>query len=298
MKDSEPGNPLDPAMPGSLPNLLEAKALMRRFGLRPDRRLGQNFLVDGEARKKLIEAARLDANSCVLEIGPGLGALTQSLSRRARRVIAVELDWRLVSVLQQLLAGIPNIELVHGDALKMDLEGLMGEDGYIVVANIPYNITSAIIRKLMEARHKAVRLVLTVQREVAERVVASPGELSLLALSVQLYGAPRIDGLLSARSFYPMPKVDSAILGVDVHRQPALEDNLIPAFFEITRAAFSQKRKQLHNALASALGVPDLQIREWLQTCEIDPGRRAQSLSLQEWKRLVQSGPVKLAGRF
>jgi 16S rRNA (adenine1518-N6/adenine1519-N6)-dimethyltransferase len=292
MKPLGPAKVQGPPLPGSPPNLLEAKVLMRRFGVKPDRRLGQNFLVDGDARRKVLDAAGLDANSCVLEIGPGLGALTQALAGMARRVIAVEFDHRLISILEQAFSGTSNIELVCGDVLKIDFEGLIGEDGYVVVANIPYNITSAIIRKLMEVDHKAARLVLTVQQEVAERVIASPGDLSLLALSVQMYGTPRIAGLLPATSFYPVPKVDSAILCVDVHKQASVEAGQIPTFFEIARAGFSQKRKQLHNALAAGLGMPDRQVREWLLDCGIDPGRRAQSLSLQDWKQLVDHRPA------
>ena len=238
---------------------------------------------------KVVESADLRGEETVLEIGAGIGSLTLCLAGAARRVIAVEIDRNLLPLLREVVGSHPGITLVHGDILEQDLNALVGEGAYCVVANIPYNITSLLIRRLLEAPRSPERIVLTVQREVAERIVAAPGRMSLLALSVRLYGSPRIMARIPAGAFYPSPKVDSAILRVDLHPEPKAPADLIPILFKIARAGFQQRRKQLRNALSSGLPISAEQVASWLGDVGIDPRARAQELSLDEWVLLAQS---------
>jgi len=270
------------------PSVLDARAILRRYGIRPNPRLGQNFLIDSGALTKVIAAAGFTGDEVVLEVGAGLGALTRQLAREVRQVIAVEFDRRLIPVLEQMVENLRNVQLIAGDILSLDLEKLISEQPYRVVANIPYNITSVLIRRLMESPRPAERVVLTVQREVAERIIAKPGAMNLLAISVQLYGEPYVVARIPARAFYPKPKVDSAVLRVDVHPEPKVSRVLIPQLFRLARAGFGQKRKQLHNALAGRLNVAPAQIEVWLEEAAIRPQSRAQELSLEEWACLAQ----------
>jgi 16S rRNA (adenine1518-N6/adenine1519-N6)-dimethyltransferase len=271
-----------------LPPQLDVRALLRHFGIRPNKRLGQNFLVDPKALDRVVAAAELTGRETVLEIGAGLGSLTCRLARNARRVIAVEYDRRLIPVLEEVVGSVENIELVSGDFLSLDLAGLLGQEPYRVVANIPYNITSAVIRRLMEMPQAADRVVLTVQQEVAERVVSGPGAMSLLAISVQLYGIPTIVARIPGKAFYPQPKVDSAVLSIDIYSEPQVPGELIGTVFMLARAGFSQKRKQLRNALAGGLDMKPVEIAARLQEAAIPHSKRAQELSLADWVRLAQ----------
>lgn len=267
---------------------LDAAALLKRFGLRADKRLGQNFLQDESALKKIAAAAEILEDDCVLEIGPGLGSLTRRLAASARTVTAVELDPDLLPPLKAVLEPYPNVRVVHGDILKLSVSDLVDRAGYIVAANIPYNITSAIIRHLLENDPKPRRIVLTVQKEVAERICARPGELSLLALSVQVYGQPRSVAKIPAAAFFPAPKVDSAVLRVDIYKEPLIPAELLDTFFKLTRAGFSQKRKTLRNSLAAGLGVSRNDAEALLASAGIDPMRRAETLTIEEWRRLSE----------
>mgnify|MGYP001070387636 FL=1 len=266
---------------------LDVPALLREHGLKPNQALGQNFLLDAGALAKLTEAAAIPPGGTVLEIGPGLGSLTRHLAAAAGLVVAVEIDRGLVGVLLQVLAGIENVRILTGDILELDPAAILPAGPYQVVANIPYHITSAIFRHLLESRHKPARMLLTIQREVAERICARPGDLSLLALSVQVYGQPQIVLRIPAGSFYPRPKVDSSVLRVDLYPEPRIPAAQLNAFFRLAKAGYSQKRKTLRNALAGRLGWPPRQAEVLLQTAEIDPQRRAETLSLPEWGRLT-----------
>jgi len=268
---------------------LNAAALLRQHGLRPNKRLGQNFLVDEAALAKIVEISAVTSQETVLEIGAGLGGLTRHLASRAHQVVAVELDGRLLPILQRVLSPFPNVRLVQGDILKLDPADLLEVAGYLVVANIPYYITSALIRHLLEARHKPSRLVLTLQKEVAERICARPGALSLLGLSVQVYGRPQIRAHIPAGAFYPAPQVDSAVVRVDLYPQPLIPYAWLETFFRLARAAFAQKRKNLRNALAAGMGWSPPQAERLLLQAGIDPRRRAETVSLDEWKALVQT---------
>lgn len=266
---------------------LNVPALLREYGLQPKKSLGQNFLVDPNGLEKVIQAAGIGAADTVLEIGAGLGSLTLLLAQSARRVVAVEIDRNLIPPLKNVLSACENVQIVEGDVLNLPLEELLPDDGYLVVANIPYYISSAIIRRLLEAEKRPVRMVLTVQQEVAERICARDGKLSLLALSVQVFGAPRIAARIPAGCFYPVPDVDSAVLTIALYSQPLIALDALDAFFKLAHAGFSQKRKTLRNALSAGLGLPAGEIEKLLGTAEIDPQRRAETLSILEWGRLV-----------
>jgi len=265
------------------------RGLLRRHGIRPDKRLGQHFLFEPAALERVVAAAELTGNETVLEIGAGVGSLTLQLAAAARKVIAVEVDPRLIPALREAVADRPNIELVVGDILRLDLPGLIGGSPYVVVANIPYYITSHLLRRLLETPARAARLVLTVQEEVAERVTAEAGKHSLLALGVQLYGSAVVAGRIPAGAFHPPPAVDSAILVVRVHERPRIAPDLIAPFFLLARAGFNQKRKQLRNSLSRGLGVEGNVVAEWIEAAGLRPDCRAEDLGLKEWERLLSA---------
>lgn len=282
-------------MSASLPDV---PRLLREYGLRPEKKLGQNFLIEPHALQDIAEGAQITKHDWVLEIGPGLGSLTCLLAELASQVIAVEIDPQLMQILRKVVAQYPNVRLIQGDILGLDPVQLIKQDlspnagvdaplSYLVVANIPYYITSALIRHLLEARLRPSRMVLTVQREVAERIVAEPGELSLLALSVQVYGTPKITARIPAGAFYPSPQVDSAVVRVDIAPTPRIPPAQLPIFFHLAKAGFSQKRKTLRNALAGGMAWEPQRAAEILRAVGIDSQRRAETLSLEEWSRLT-----------
>jgi 16S rRNA (adenine1518-N6/adenine1519-N6)-dimethyltransferase len=266
--------------------LADPREILRRHRLQPSKALGQIFLIDRRALERIVEAAELTPADTVLEVGPGVGQLTRLLSESAGRVVAVELDPRLIDVLRQELADRPNIELVQGDILALDPGALAGGRPYKVVANLPYYITSAAVRHLLEAQPSPQLLVLTVQREVAARMTAAPGDMSLLAVSVQFYGRPRRVARIPAGAFHPAPKVDSAVVRIDVYPEPAVQPADRQRFFQVVRAGFGQRRKQLRNALAAGLHLPAEEVEAALRRAGIQPQRRAETLSLEEWGRL------------
>jgi 16S rRNA (adenine1518-N6/adenine1519-N6)-dimethyltransferase len=269
---------------------LDLRRLLDKHAIRPKKRLGQNFLVDEGALEKVADAAELGPADTVLEIGPGLGSLTRHLAARARRVVAVELDPAFLPALEDTLRSFDNVELIQADILRLDLGRVAAlQSGYQVVANIPYYITSAIVRLLFEAPVRPARIVLTVQREVAERITAAPGDLSLLAVSVQFYAIPRLMGRISPGSFYPRPEVDSAILRLEVRPQPAVPVADINRFFQVVKAGFSQKRKQLRNALAGGLRLTAAQADALLEQAGVAGQRRAETLTLPEWAALTNA---------
>ncbi len=268
---------------------IKAAKLLQQHGLRPDRRLGQNFLVDARALERIVHAADISAQDRVLEIGPGMGALTRLLALRAARVVAVELDTRLLPILQQVVGDFENVHIVQGDILAQDPAALMGRTSYLVVANIPYYITSAVLRHLLGSTPRPERMVLTVQREVAERICAGAGKMSLLALSVQVYGDPRMAARIPAGAFYPPPRVDSAVVRVDLLPQPRIPPPLLDDFFRLAKAAFSQKRKTVLNALSGGMRWRKEDTRARLLRADIAPQARAQELDWEAWQRLVRT---------
>jgi len=281
--------------------MMNVRRLLKEFDIQPKKSLGQNFLTDQRTLERIVEAAELGPEDIVLEIGPGLGALTRLLAAGAGRVVAVELDQRLVEVLRQTAtakADLPNVEIIHGDILKLNpadlVERHMASLQYKVIANLPYYITSAILRRLLTAEVRPKLMVVTVQLEVARRITAQPGDMSLLAVSVQFYGRPRIVTRIKAGAFYPSPQVDSAVIRIDLDGHPIVEvdDADSPStssghsFFEVVRAGFAQRRKQLRNALAAELALPAGEVAQALSKAGVNPKRRAQTLSIEEWARV------------
>ena len=267
---------------------LDAAAALKRFHLRAAKSLGQNFLQDHAALEQIARAAEIKADDFVLEIGPGLGSLTRYLAVSAREVIAVELDGEMLPPLETILAPYKNVRVAQGDILKTRISEFIHTPDYLVVANIPYYITSAVIRHLLESEIKPRRVVLTIQQEVAERICAAAGDLSLLALSVQVYGKPSLVAKIPAGAFYPAPKVDSAILRIDIYQEPLVPPEILKTFFKLIKAGFSQKRKTLRNALASRLHIPAKEAEALLTSAGVDFMRRAETLSIDEWKSLCE----------
>jgi 16S rRNA (adenine1518-N6/adenine1519-N6)-dimethyltransferase len=263
------------------------EGLLRRHRLRPEKRLGQNFLIDREALEKVVAAAELSPDASVLEVGAGLGTLTRRLSLAAGRVVAVEYDRRLEPVLQETVGSEDGVEIVIGDILRIDLGRLMGPAAYHVVANIPYQITSHLIRRLLEADAPPSRIVLTVQREVAERVLAAPGDMNLLALGVQAYGDARLMARLAASSFYPSPRVDSAVLRIDLRQPARLTPDQSRSIFRLARAGFAQPRKKLRNSLGAGLHLSPGEVEGRLRRLGVSPDDRAENLGLEDWERLA-----------
>lgn len=267
--------------------VIDAAQLLRRHGIRPNARLGQNFLQDPQALEAIAAAAEIRASDTVLEIGCGLGQLTPYLAARARSVIAVEVDRRLAAIAAELLKSRANVRLICADILSLSPDELGLPEGYVVAANIPYNITSPILRHLLEASVKPRRLVLTVQQEVAERICAQPPKMSILTLSVQVYGAASIIARIPAAAFHPQPKVDSAVVRIEIYEQPRIPSALLPIFFALIKAAFAQKRKMLRNNLAGPLGGAR-EAQDLIASAGIDPRLRAQALGFDEWERLCR----------
>ncbi len=268
--------------------MLDAAAVLKRFHIRADKSLGQNFLQDESALEKIADAAEILVDDCVLEIGPGLGSLTRYLAVSAKEVAAVELDPGMLPPLRAVLTPYQNVRVIHADILKTPISQIIKEPDYLVVANIPYYITSAVIRHLLEADVKPRRIVLTIQKEVAERICAKAGDLSLLALSVQVYGKPNIAAIIPAEAFHPVPKVDSAILRIDIYKEPLIPTDLLKTFFTLIKAGFAQKRKTLRNSLSSGLHIPTKESEALLASANIDFMRRAETLSIDEWKGLCE----------
>ncbi len=285
--------------------------LLQRYELWPRKSLGQNFLVDPSAPDKIAVCAGITSADTVLEVGAGLGTLTAALSRRARRVIAVETDPQLVDILHTELQAYANVEIVHADILEIDPATLLAGAGgdlvagsdrnvhgakqelwgprlphYHVVGNLPYYITNAVMRHLLEAAVRPARMVVTVQLEVARRMVAVPDDMSLLAVSIQFYGAARICLRLKRGAFHPVPQVDSAVVRVDLYDTPPVEVGDVECFFRIVKAGFAQRRKQLRNSLSATLSLDAPTIGESLEAAGIDPRRRAETLALNEWGRV------------
>ena len=284
----------------NLTSLKTIKSLLETHGARPNKGLGQNFLIDKRALDKILATTELSPQDTVVEIGPGIGTLTRELAQNVKRVIAVEKDRAMIEILRETTKDLPNIEIVQGDILKLNLAELSyphlnRAKGYKVVANLPYYITSPVIRKFLEAEllSKEARLlrpalmVLMVQKEVAQRICAKPSHMSLLAVSVQFYAKPEIISYISKNSFWPVPKVDSAILKIT----PITADINADArgFFKIVKAGFKQPRKQLGNNLAKGLGVKKEILAQWLEKNHVQPSQRAETLGVETWIRLAKS---------
>ena len=259
---------------------------LRSHGLRPRKSLGQNFLVDDSAKDAIIEAACLNAEDTVLEVGPGLGALTGKLAAGAGRVIAVELDAGLVLKLGKKLDNCRNVRIIQADILKQELNDLVGGSSYKVVANIPYYITSPILRYFTRAANRPALMVIMMQEEVAREVTAPEGRMGFLAVSMRLFSNPEIMLKVPADSFYPVPRVDSAVVKFNMLTKPALDIADIDGFLALVHCGFAAPRKQLRNSLAIGLKVEATEADKLLRRAGLDSGRRPGSLALAEWSAL------------
>jgi len=266
----------------------DAKSQLHRLGTRAKKGLGQHFLVDRGVLEKIISAAELEPSDTVIEVGPGLGILTGELVKKAANVIAIEADSKLASSLQKTFSKIPQLTVLNADVLEIDPREIFAKkrQSYKIVANLPYYIAAPILRHFLEASLKPSLMVVMVQKEVGQSIVAAPGDMSILGISVQLYGKPTIVDYVPAQSFYPQPKVDSAIVRIDVYPKPAIEVESIAGFFEIVKAGFSAPRKQIRNSLALGLQVTSAEVVKLLEEAGIAPQRRPETLSLEEWAKL------------
>lgn len=257
-------------------------------------KLGQNFLKNDDIVKKIIAAANLTHDDLVVEIGPGKGILTEELAKYADKVVAVELDENLVKLLLNKFSNTKNVEIIHGDILKTNISNLLrpprskSEKSYKVVANIPYYITSPIIRLFLESEMPPIEMILMVQKEVAERIVSKPGKMSILAVSVQYYADAEILFEVGKENFEPMPEVDSAVIKITKHRSQRTNKTQSTNFFRIVKAGFSAKRKTLVNNLANSLHLDKSIVEEKIKTAGLKPTVRAQELSVENWKNLTK----------
>lgn len=279
------------------------RALLRELAVRPSKGKGQNFLTDRGVVARIADVAALAPGGAVVEVGPGLGILTTELLARvgpSGRVIAVELDRRLAAYIREEFADSPALTVVEGDILRQPPAKLLAVAGenvpYTLVANLPYNITSAVLRHFLDSARRPSALTVMVQREVAERIIARPPEMSILAVAIQFYGTPTIALRIGPGAFVPRPQVDSAVLHIAVHPTPPLPDAAIPAFFAIVGAGFGQRRKQLGNSLAAGLPLDKAAITAAVIAAGVDPMRRAETLAVAEWLALHAAlAPLLLA---
>ncbi|MCI7675653.1 MAG: 16S rRNA (adenine(1518)-N(6)/adenine(1519)-N(6))-dimethyltransferase RsmA [Phascolarctobacterium sp.] len=264
--------------------------ILNRFKLRADKKLGQNFLIDEQVVRQIVAAAELSEADTVLEVGPGIGTLTQGLAESKAQVVAVELDTRLLPVLATTLEGYDNVRVVHGDILKVDIMEEVGVPNFKVCANLPYYITTPIIFALLEKRLPMERLVAMVQKEVAERMAAQPGgkDYGALSVAIQYYTEPEIAFIVPPTSFIPAPAVDSAVIVCKRREKPPVEVCDEALFFRVVKAAFSLRRKMLSNSLKN-MGIKSEQVAKWLELAGVDGKRRAETLSLEDFAKLTNS---------
>ena len=265
------------------------KSLLESYDIRPKKSLGQNFMHDPKALDKIVASAGLSASDTAVEVGAGTGALTDRLAHAANQVFAIEVDQRMRPVLEERFEDAANVYLVFNDILKTDIAALVGERDYVVVANAPYYISTAILWHFLESRRAPKRQVLTMQFEVAERIIGAPGAMNLLSIAVHFFGEPRIVSKFGPAVFWPRPNIDSAIVRIDTRAAPPFPVPSNAFFFRVVKAGFSMKRKQLKNALAGGLRLKGAVARDLLRAADIDPQRRAETLSLAEWARLTQT---------
>ncbi len=294
-----------------LTSVKNIKNLLDQRGLRPSKGLGQNFLIDKAAVRKIIEAADIQPDDTVLEVGPGLGVLTQELAKMAKRVIAVEKDRNMVEILKETLKDFKNVEVIYGDIryfLKSDFliqHGMLNEKtfhvnvrksnspGYKVVGNLPFYLTAHLIRQFLERTEDGpLYAVFVVQKEVAQRICAKPPDQNLLAVSVQFYAEPKIISYISKNSFWPSPEVDAAIIKITPRTQN-IQTSGVCTFFKIVKAGFSHPRKQLINNLSLGLDIDKEKTGEWLFENGIQPSRRAETLSVDDWRNLTKSFKIE-----
>ncbi|QHW32168.1 16S rRNA (adenine(1518)-N(6)/adenine(1519)-N(6))-dimethyltransferase RsmA [Paenibacillus rhizovicinus] len=273
------------------------KDIIAKYGFTFKKSLGQNFLIDQNILRKIVGAAELDETKGALEIGPGIGALTQQLASEAGRVTAIEIDNRLIPILRDVLSDTPNVHVEHGDVLKLDLRELMekqfaGLTGVSVVANLPYYVTTPILMKLLEEKLPLENIVVMIQKEVAQRMAAKPGgkEYGSLSVAVQYYCEPELVCIVPHTVFIPQPNVDSAVIKLALRDKPAVEVEDEAFFFRTVQACFAQRRKTIANNLTAYVGKANRELLgPLLEGCGIDPSRRGETLSLAEFAALAHA---------
>jgi 16S rRNA (adenine1518-N6/adenine1519-N6)-dimethyltransferase len=270
----------------------QIKKICQIYDIRPEKSKGQNFLINPDIIEKIIKAADLCPDDIVLEVGPGLGILTEALVKKAKKVISIELDKKLFDFLQVKFVGMENLELVNDDIMR-DQRSEIRDQSFKIVANLPYNITSHFLKRFLTGDNRPSEMTLLLQREVAERICAKPGKMSLLSLSVQLYGLPEIVSLVGKENFWPEPEVNSAILKISAIKTAEQVDNYLASFkisekqfWQTAKIGFSARRKQLQNNLASGLKVSPEIVKKLLNSANLDDNVRAQNLSVDDWMRL------------
>lgn len=272
------------------------RSLLKKHRIRLSKKLGQIFLVNKIIVKKIVKAANLQPRDIVLEIGPGIGTLSQELVKRVKKLVVVEKDPKMIKILKEALKNFKNIEIVRGDILKYQIpntkrgpsRSLQQQKSYKVVGNLPFYLTAPVIRKFLENEYPPKEMVLVVQKEVAQRVAARPPKMNLLAVSVQFYAHPEIINYISRQSFWPQPKVDGAIIKISrvKSRKSKVSQSL---FFRIVKAGFSHPRKQLINNLSKELNLGRRVITNWLLKNGVQPNLRAEALRIEDWIKLTKS---------
>jgi 16S rRNA (adenine1518-N6/adenine1519-N6)-dimethyltransferase len=274
-------------LPGLPTTIRGWKALIADIDVRPSKGKGQNFLFERGVVQRIVRAAEIGAGDRVVEIGPGLGILTWELLATGASVTSIELDWRLAQHLRTFFVGVPRFRLVEGDALHLPLGDTLPDGDYHVVANLPYSVGTAIVQRFLEAPRPPKTMTVMVQKEVADRLVASPPDMSILSVATQFLSDPNVAFVVPPTVFIPPPKVDSAVVRT-THRSSELAREQWPVFFRIVNAGFHQKRKNLSNSLSHALDLPKPDVNRWLEQTGIDPTRRAETMSVSEWVRLTE----------
>lgn len=272
----------------NLTNKETIKKLLKKYDTQPLKRFGQNFLINQRVMNQILEAADIKENDFVLEIGAGIGNLTQEIVKRAKRVITVEKDPKMIGILKETLKGFGNVEIIPEDIRKVKSLGFNDRRyNYKIIANLPFYITAFVIRKFLEIKETPTEMILMIQKEVAQRICAKPPDMNLLAVSVQFYAKPKIIEYVSKEFFWPQPKVDSAIIKITVNKErETINSN---SFFIIVRAGFSHPRKQILNNLSKELKLDKEKVKSWLFKNNISPERRAETLELNNWVNLTKN---------
>lgn len=276
------------------------KYIMEKYGFKFSKSLGQNFLIDDQVIEDIMEGADVGSEDCVLEVGPGIGVMTQALAERAEKVVSVEIDSSLLPVLDETLAPYNNVKIINSDILKIDLRQLIEEEFNgrrpKVVANLPYYVTTPIIMMFLEEGIPVTDIVVMVQKEVAERIVSAPGNkiYGALSVAVQFYSEPSVIVKAPKGLFMPQPKVDSLVVRMKIRETPKVDVKNRKLFFRVVKAAFGMRRKTLLNALSAGLGISKDMVNEVMGACDIDPKRRGETLSIEEFGLLADRFETKM----
>ena len=274
------------------------RELLKKYKALPLKRLGQNFLINKNALEKFIRAVDIRKDNVVIEIGPGTGLITKELSKKAKKIIAIEKDPRMIEILENNLKSYKNVKIVKGDILRISLtEFFKNSKGqkiknfsYKVAGNLPFAISAPVIRKFLEAERKPREMTFIIQKEVAQKICARPPKMNLLAVSIQIYSKPKVVGFISKKSFWPEPKADGAIIKIIPFKSPLLPPKISAGlFFKIAKAGFSHPRKQILNNLSNKLKLKKEAVRSWLLKNKVDPSQRAESLTIKNWISLTSS---------